>query len=713
MTEQQIRTTTNGLQNTALLDEFCAGEPGGFMDCYVVLNGSVLRVGNSALERSWDLGQSIPTVVSLKNKATNKEWFAAEETSDWLRTVDRRYAFYNSSLFTGDRLGIAVRTVRDDDHGVAREHLKVEVDLTFEASEVRWTHIIYPGVPILRSFVSVTLNDRVEACGPVPAQESESAGLEAPHLRELEGGYQDCFPLEPSHCGWKSVEFVDVTDDMDNLVIASTGLFSRREQRFMKGNLVSVQDHLSKDGLTLIKEGPTALGYLGGVESDFFIKGQNVFTTGWSFGRGDLEKSKTLTTYGSSVVLWSGEETDALSALNEYHGAIHVFDPEKDAFVMSNTWGDQSSDGRLSEQFLLEELEVAQKTGVTLYQIDDGWQNGTTANSINPGGAWGKGYYESNPDFWRVNPTRFPNGLEPIVASANAKGIRMGLWFSPDSLNDFENWEKDSDTLIDLHKQYGISAYKLDGIEFTSKIGEENLTKLMQRVLTGTNRGVFFNMDVTAGVRSGYYGQLQYGSLFLENRFTGKFGGWPNYYPHRTLRNIWMLSRYYPTYRLQAEFLNVHRNTDLYPDDALAPSSCGLEYALAVTLFANPLAWMEQTGLNEESVETLGRVIPRYREVQSEILSGHVLPIGNEPNGTTWTGFQSITSDHSGYLLILKEHNSEPAHSYQLWDLRGKELKLEPVLGAAQQSGATVDETGNTVFQLDGLFAYALYKYTC
>lgn len=217
----------------------------------------------------------------------------------------------------------------------------------------------------------------------------------------------------------------------------------------------------------------------------------------------------------------------------------------------------------------------------------------------------------------------------------------------------------------------------LDGMEFTSKIGEENLTRLMQRVLAGTNGGVFFNMDVTAGIRSGYFGQLQYGSwffvlcsLFLVSFFTGKFGGWPNYCPHRTLRNIWMLSRYYPTYRLQAEFLNVQRNKDLYPDDPLAPGVCGLEYVLALTLFANRLAWMEQTGLDEESVNTLGRIVPRYREVQSEILSGHVLPLGDEPNDASRTGFQSITSDHSGYLLILKEHNPESEQPYRQWKLR-------------------------------------------
>jgi len=112
------------------------------------------------------------------------------------------------------------------------------------------------------------------------------------------------------------VSFVDVTDDFDNLVYTSQGLLSRREKGFLKGNLCFVQDHLSKEGLTFIKEGPTPLDYLAGIESDFFIKGMNIFTTGWGFGSREINKSKSLTTYGSTVLLWSGEEENSLSVLN-------------------------------------------------------------------------------------------------------------------------------------------------------------------------------------------------------------------------------------------------------------------------------------------------------------------------------------------------------------------------------------------------------------
>lgn len=681
-----------------------------FQDCYVLYEGNELKIGNDLVERVWNVQGDIPTVLSLVNKQTKKEWFAIGGNYDWLSYPDKQYAFFNSTFTTETKQNIFVEADTDDDCGVGRKHLRVIVSIEYDSYLVKWVHMVYPQTPILRSFLQVELKNG-EVLTEFAEQEVTIRG-ELFNSKELDDDYQDCFPLEPVHCGWKSVQFIDKTDDYDNLVHTQHGLFSRRESRFVNGNLCFVEDHLSKEGLTFIKEGPTPLAYLGSTKSDFYIKGQNVFTTGWGFGKKELKESKVMTTYGSTVLLWSRDCENAYSTLNEYHNSIHVFLPEKDAFVMSNTWGDQSCDGRLSEEFLLKELERAKKVGIDFYQIDDGWQKGTTSNSVNPGGVWGTGYYKENPDFWKVNEKRFPNGLEPVIASAKEKGIRMGLWFSPDSINEFENWENDCRVLIDLHNQYGISAFKMDGIKFESKVGEENLTKLFKRVITETNGEVFFNVDVTAQIRSGYYGRLQYGSLFMENRFTGVFGSWPNYFPHCTLRNLWMLSKYYPTNRLQVEFLNVKRNTELYNGDILSPASCGIEYSFAITMFANPLAWMELTGLDEETVDILGSIIPKYREVQSDILSGHVLPIGDEPNGTGWTGFQSVKADGTGYLLLIKEYNSALSHNYQLWDIKGHTLVLENILGYGVQDRVEVNETGQSIFNLDGQFKYALYKYS-
>ena len=108
---------------------------------------------------------------------------------------------------------------------------------------------------------------------------------------------------------------------------------------------------------------------------------------------------------------------------------------------------------------------------------------------------------------------------------------------------------------------------KIDGVEVPNIEADRNLRAMLERVEDATGGQAVFNMDVTAGQRWGYYYGNEYGNIFLENRYTD----WVNYYPHWTLRNLWMLSRYVPPQNLQIEFLNKWRNRDNYPgDDPLA-----------------------------------------------------------------------------------------------------------------------------------------------
>lgn len=691
-----------------------------YQDCYVKLEGNELRIGNESVERAWDMGEGIPIVCSLKNKRTGKEWLAAPDNYGMLDDTRMRYAFYKEGITEGSRQEFSVSADTDDDCGISRKALQIVVSMEYDAYLVKWIHMVYPQSPVLRSYIRATRKGNVEMSQQEALKEheriQEQKGLLF-HAPAYTGDFLDSIPLQPAHCRWENVGFIDRTDDNDNLVDSTHGLIYRREQRYLHGNLLLVEDPIAEEGITLIKEGPTPFSYLGDVKCDFFMDGQNVLTAGWGLEVGDFERERTLTSYVSAVVLWDGDVENKCASLNDYHNCQHVFVPEKDAFIMSNTWGDMSSDGKIGEAFLLDELKRAKEIGINLYQIDDGWENGVTCNSVNArkedsGAVWEQSYYKSNPGFWTINDTRLPNGLEPIVEYAGKNGIRLGLWFSPDSENEFENWERDAELLLSLHQKYGISAFKMDGIKLENKAGEENLAKLMRRVITESKGKVFFNMDTTAGTRGGYFGRVQYGSLFVENRFTGPFGKWPNYYPHCTLRNLWMLSRYYPSNRLQMEFLNVKHNTEFYGEDVLAPAVCGLEYSFAVTMFANPLAWMELTGLDEDSVEVLKGLIPPYLKIQGDILSGHVLPIGEEPDGTRWTGFQSVKGEGTGYLLIIKERNKKDSHAFTLWKERGKALKLENLLGYGTQKSVEVDKDGRAVFALAGQFKYALYRYT-
>ena len=671
-----------------------------FADCYVRLTDTRLTLGNDALERSWSLEGPQPVAVSLQDKSTGREWLTTALGAEWLEAPPACPAFFLAGATEGPVRVLGMEAAPDEDAGAGAPCLLVTVRLGFDRVDVWWQHRIYPGLACLRSTVCF------KARGALPAAPERPA--------EWPQDYQEGCILNAEHLRWRCVQFADQTDDRDNLVTRRDGIISRRETTPLTGNLLFVRDSLTGGGLTFIKEGPTPQGRLPGVpEADFLLKGRQVCTLGFGFAAGQLAEDE-LTGYGSAILLWNGGEEQALQSLHRYHRAVRVFRPERDARIMANTWGDGNADGRISEEFLLAELREAASLGITCYQIDDGWQTGTTANSVNAasqeGGTWGEGYYKTDPNFWTVNRQRLPRGLAPITEYARAHGITLGRWFSPDSLNDFENWQRDSDTLLDLHRRYGITAFKMDGLIFRNKRGEENFVRLMRRVVEKSHGQVYFNLDTTAGVRNGYFGRVQYGTLFVENRFTNAFGRWPNYWPYRTLRNLWTLCRYLPADRLQTEFLNTARTAVLYGGDPLAPTACGQAYAAAIALCGSPLAWMELSALPKDAAATLRQLIAAYTPVQADWLAGQVLPIGQEPDGVSWTGFQSV-GEAGGFLMLIREHSNVGVFAYRLWGGVAGPLRLTTVLGENQPDTVCPDDAGLYHFALPHPHSFALVRY--
>jgi hypothetical protein len=171
-----------------------------------------------------------------------------------------------------------------------------------------------------------------------------------------------------------------------------------------------------------------------------------------------------------------------------------------------------------------------------------------------------------------------------------------------------------------------------------------------------------------------------------------------------------MLSKYVPPQKLQIEFLNKWRNADKYPKtDIFAPAGFNFDYLFAITMMAQPLAWFEGSGLPEEGFE-IAPVIRKYREVQHELHAGYIFPIGDEPSGASWTGFQSINGD-SGYFLIFRENNEGFKAKIKTY-LPGKtEVKLEKVLGSGSSFIQKTDDDGRIDFFLPEKNSYVLYKY--
>jgi alpha-galactosidase len=511
------------------------------------------------------------------------------------------------------------------------------------------------------------------------------------------------FGIYPRHVELSCIRFEDMTDRNNNLVHRQdfTPFF---QLSYHAGNLILGRDRLAGKGFFILKEAPCSGIQLAYPGFDFVCNRREVQAVGVGLDAHELDPDRWRRCYGVVTGVAGGREEEVLAALRNYQGNIRTRRADRDEMILVNTWGDRAQDENIGESFALAELEAGQKLGVTHFQLDDGWQQGQTPNSAKAGGTFAKIWERE--DYWQVHSGRFPRGLEPVMAKAKDVGIEVGLWFNPCPDDHYKHWQKDADLLISMNRRYGIRTFKIDGVQIFDKQTDENLRNLLDRVLAATNGEAVFNLDETAGRRFGYHYFNEYGVFFLENRYTD----WGNYYPHWTLRNLWQLSRYVPAQNLQIEFLNLWRNRDKYPkEDPLAPKNVPFEYCFAITMPAQPLAWFEASNLPEEGIK-LGRTIREYRKFQEQIHAGQIFPIGEKPNGTAWTGFQSCQKDH-GFLIVYREFNRRDCAAMKLWNLADKTLKCRRILGSGEDFTQKTDDDGRILFSLPHPMTFALYEY--
>lgn len=659
--------------------------------CAARLSNDTLILENSRISRTflWNNGNLITR--KLTDKITGQVWPSV--------TIKPDMSFPGQPATTSNAK-FSVVVIRESP--VKPEHLEATVELESGTLKIKRIFRIYPDCPAiacdlyLRGSAEKQWTNQSVNAGDLQNIEKLSSVTNpetVPVVEKLE--------LPGHHWQLNAVEFFDVTDHFNTLV-NETHSISYRDNIF-RGNLLFATDLISQNGYFILKETPVSqvqIAYPGG---DFMSNLGNIRVIGAGMENTDLDPLIWKKAYGFVTGVYGGEEINRLIALRDYQKQIRIHRPDRDEMIMMNTWGDRGQDTKVNETFCLNELDAGSRLGITHFQLDDGWQSGRSANSAFAGGSFNNIW--RNPDYWKPNPQKFPNGLAPIVEKGKKLGIEICLWFNPSPDEGNGNWEKDANALIILYKQYGIRTFKIDGVKMPDKQSEINFRRLLDKVVEATDGEVVFNLDVTAGRRGGYHSFNEYGNIFLENRYTD----WQNYYPYTTLRNLWMLSKYVPAQNLQIEFLNKWRNTAKYSDDPFAPNNYSFDYLFAITMAAQPLAWFEGTGLPEEAF-ALSKTIEKYKKVMADFHSGNIFPVGDEPSGKSWTGFQSVKGN-KGYFLVFREANDLAKTELKTWLPAGTSIKCTAIFGQGKTFSAKVGVNGILTFELPEKNSFALYCY--
>lgn len=495
--------------------------------------------------------------------------------------------------------------------------------------------------------------------------------IEDPALLGANVPYYFFMPFTAPHNSTKIISFKEATDHHTNIVNVQKELPYKKPQ-YYRGNMLIASDNSKDVAHLIVKLSPLQNAQSAYVGFDFSadFTGIKVHSPGFELSENGSDWQEAYPVY---TLMYTPDEETALNYYKKYELAKHKYLPEKDNTFTMNTWGDRNRDSRVNESFILNELDVASRLGVTHFQIDDGWQQGLSQNSSSRAGIL---WDDWSADDWEVNSTRFPNGLKPITDKARSLNMQLGVWFNPSKKDNYAAWERDKSILTGLNKKHGISWIKIDGLGIGNKVSEINVRRMLQGAIDESGQTLQFNMDVTAGKRGGYFFLNDVGNIFLENRYTD----WGNYYPHLTLRNVWTLSKYIPVQRILVEWLNKWRNEKAYPvNDPLKPMNVPFDYQFAVTMMGQPLAWMEATALPEEAFEVTS-LINVWKRERSRMQQGIINPIGDEPNGYSFPGFVSYAKGRT-YVLLFRENSDAERTTYTLPLAGVKNLKFTRLAG--------------------------------
>lgn len=453
----------------------------------------------------------------------------------------------------------------------------------------------------------------------------------------LAGGFH------PEQC----IEFHARTDFCDDPVEPHT------PGRLMNGNLLTFSDG-NGHGLTWLQEAPCSEDRRDLTGYDFRRDGKMFYSCGWGVFPGGMRPGKWYRSYRTTLLIHpAGSQREAVRDYLRFRTGTG-----RDLKITVNPWGCGKFAQRLNADFLLDELKAAGECGTELYQIDDGWQAGGTLADLS-----GKNTRIDIGSFWKIAP-RFWNGSFSVPRSfAEKHDVELALWCAPTNNIAYADWRKFAEILLDFHRKYGIRIFKLDGVTFRTDEAEENFEAMVRFLNRRSNGDIRFNFDVTYGQRGGYFRFLEYGSIFLENRYLCHPHGL-GYHPERTLRNLWRLAHWIPSQKLQIEVPwpgDINREFYLKKGESF-PDEYPWAYWLAIPLTAAPLLWFSPSSLPDHDRAECRKMTDLYRQLRPLLVGSDISPVGELPSGSSVAGFL-VRGDKAGFLILFREKDCKTAVS--------------------------------------------------
>ena len=636
-----------------------------FQDCFMEADESRLILGNSRIRRTLDLTAGMPKTVSLRD-AAGTDYASADKAEE-----DLSFMGLNGCGCDGIRWEVeSVSAEALEDPVFDAPQMRVALVMREPVQDIVLTRFfaVYPGFPVMAVW-----NTLRSAVMPQVYWSHRALERDWNWTDDMRESHVDSIRLTSAFTEFESVKFRARTDLHDDLVF-----HLKPENGFADGNLLFAS---SADGncVFYLQEAPPSEERRDMEKHDFRIADGTVYSCCWGVHPSEITPDKTYQSVRNVIAVCRTEERTAV--LREY---LRLRFPLEllHCSVTVNPWGCGQFPKLVSESFLKEELRAAAECGATHYQIDDSWQEG---------GSLGEMIVKNRhmePAFWDVSQERLNGTFAPLIECAKEVGIEPSLWVAPSSNAEYRDWRAFLAVLMRLHRTYGFNIFKIDGVRIRSYESEENLENLLKEARKQSNGKIFFNLDTTSGQRPGYFRMLEYGNIFLQNRYVCHMWGC-GYHPEKTLRSLWKLSHYMRSQMLQIEIPYIGDiNPEFYADKPFgSPDAYPWRYWMAVAMFANPLLWFTPSRIRPEERAELRSMMELHRRYRDEIFSGDIVPVGSEPDGKSITGFHAT----SGFLILYRERNAPESAELDIpdgWELIAGNGLFDGVRAVLPESGS-------------------------
>ena len=609
-----------------------------FKDIIVTASADTLVIENSRLRREFDLSSGAPRTRSLR-LSDGTEFSAPDKAQPDLAFIGMHPAGASESI-PWKITDIFARV--ENASFLDAEHVIVVLAMREEVSETEYfrEYILYPGFPALS--VRNSIRPKV-----LPMLHwTRRGGLDQlayrPDIRE---SIADSLLPAPGFVPVKTVSFVGRTDVNDDLVLEH-----KIEGESLNGNLLFCENARGA-GFLYLQEAPPSGERRDLEEADFTVRDGVIASCCWGIHPSEIRPGETYCGYRHDLLLYRTDaERDLLLKL-----FLKKRFARKPYSVMVNPWGCGRFPSLVNEEFLIREVEAAAEVGATHYQIDDAWQEGGALSEIMVKNR------HVTPKFWEVSKARLGGTLAKVTGAASRAGVEPSLWMAPSSNCEYRDWKSFAERVLELHREYGLLAFKIDAVLIRTHEAEKNLRNLLEYVRRETNGKVYFNLDTTSGQRPGYFLFLEYGNIFLENRYVCHTWGL-GYHPEKTLRSLWKLSRYMRPQELQIEvpYAGDIRREFYESKPWCQPDTYPQDYWAAIALFANPLLWFAPSTVRPEDRAPIRKMMELHRKIRGDVFAGEIGPVGAEPDGKAFTGLHSRSEEtDKDFVVLYREAGAE------------------------------------------------------